>query len=84
MIPTYLCGSPKFVVVRAVGTNINIPKGVVITESDTAIILPDNVFDCNAPIPARESPQQQDVGVWQSLDATEMWENKPIVPGHAP
>ncbi len=80
VIPTYLCGSPKFVVVRAVGTGINIPKGVVITESETAIILPGNVFDCNAPIPAGGSPQQQDVGVWQSLDANEMWESEPTFP----
>ena len=80
VIPAYLCGSPKFLVVRAVGTGITIPKGVVITESDTATILPGNVFDCNAPIPAGGSPQQQDVGVWQSLAATEMWENAPTFP----
>ena len=80
VIPAYLCGSPKFLVVRAVGTNITIPKGVVITENDTQVILPGNVYDCNPTIPASESPQQQDVGVWQSLDATEMWENAPTFP----
>jgi hypothetical protein len=80
VIPAYLCGSPKFLVVRAVSSGITIPKGVVITESKTNIILPDNIFACNAPIPAGGSPQKQDVGVWQSLDATEMWENAPTVP----
>jgi hypothetical protein len=80
VIPAYLCGSPKFLVVRAVGTGINIPTGVVITESETTDILPGNIFDCNIPIPASESPQQQDVGVWQSLDATEMWEFDPTIP----
>ena len=80
VIPSYLCGSPKFLVVRAVSTGITIPRGVVITESETQTILPDNIFDCNAPIPAGGSPQKQDVGVWQSLDATEMWEFDPTVP----
>jgi len=80
VIPSHLCGSPKFVVVRAVGTNISIPRGVVVTESHTDIILPDNIFDCNAPIPPAGSPQQLDVGVWQSLDATEMWEFDPAIP----
>jgi hypothetical protein len=80
VIPEYLCGSPKFVVVRAVGTGITIPKGVVITENDTQVILPGNVFECNALIPAGLSPQQRDVGVWQSLDGTEMWENAPTSP----
>ena len=80
VISEYLCGSPKFLVVRAVGTGITIPRGVVITESETEVILPGNVFDCEVPIPAGGSPQQQDVGVWQSLDATEMWENAPTFP----
>ena len=81
VIPSYLCGSPKFVVVRAVGTNITIPTGVVVTKSITNTILPDNVFECsNLPIPPGGSPQQQDVGVWQSLDASEMWEFDPTVP----
>ncbi|HEX5106651.1 MAG TPA: hypothetical protein VFV87_22680 [Pirellulaceae bacterium] len=80
VIPSHLCGSPKFVVVRAVGTNITIPRGVVVTESETSIILPDNIYDCNNPIPAGGSPQQQDVGAWQSLDAREMWESHPTVP----
>jgi hypothetical protein len=80
VIPEYLCGSPKFLVVRAVGTGITIPRGVVITESETQDILPGNFFDCNAPIPAGGSPQKQDVGVWQSLDAREMWEDAPTFP----
>jgi hypothetical protein len=80
VIPEYLCGSPKFLVVRAQGENITVPRGVVITASDTPTILPGNLFDCNAPIPATKSPQEQDVGVWQSLDGTEMWENAPTVP----
>jgi len=92
VIPAYLCGSPKFLVVKAVGTNINIPRGVVITENNTTIdlqkpnapaILPGNLFDCNAPIDRNDlnqSGQTQDVGVWQSLDATEMWENAPESP----
>jgi hypothetical protein len=96
VIPAYLCGSPKFIVVRALpfGAGISIPEGVVITESNTRTIpnvsnptdpplpgiLPGNFFDCKAPIPAGGSPQQQDVGVWQSLDGTEMWESAPTSP----
>jgi len=80
VIPEYLCGSPKFLVVRAQATGINIPRGVVVTESETATILPGNLFACDAPIPATGSPQQQDVGVWQSLDGTDMWENLPTFP----
>ena len=80
VIPEYLCGSPKFLVIRAQGTGITIPRGVVVTESETSTILPGNLFACDVPIPAGGSPQQQDVGVWQSLDRTEMWENLPAFP----
>jgi hypothetical protein len=75
VIPEYLCGSPKFLVVRAVGTGITIPSGVVVTESNTSGILPGNLYACNNPIAGNTNPQTQDVGVWQSLDGTEMWEN---------
>jgi hypothetical protein len=78
VIPEYLCGSPNFVVVRTFGKNISIPRGTVFTENNTSGILPGNQFDCA--ITALESPQQADVGVWQSLDGTEMWESKSTSP----
>ncbi len=82
VIPEYLCGSPKFLVIRAQGTGITIPRGVVVTKSETSVILPGNLFDCGYPVPisADVSPQKLDVGVWQSLDRTEMWEYLPTVP----
>jgi len=85
-IPPFLCGSPKFLIVRALENNgaISVPSGVVITTNKTRElapgvpgILPGNSFDCNNPIPTLgtgNSSQKQDVGVWQDLNPANMRE----------
>jgi len=78
-IPPYLCGSPKFVVVKVNSDELSILKGAVLVENETDTVLPDNLYKCSAPIldnpNADPDPQYQDVVVWQSTDPTKMLEN---------
>ena len=78
-IPPYLCGSPKFVVVKVNSDELSILKGAVLVENETDTVLPDNLYKCSAPIldnpNADPDPQYQDVVVWQSTDPAKMLEN---------
>lgn len=81
-IPEYLCGSPKFLVVKVDATDLNIRKGAVFVENETDEILPGNLYQCFDPILGRvpeladlfKDPQNQDVVVWQSTDPSMMLE----------
>ncbi len=82
-IPAYLCGSPKFVVVKVNSEDLEILKGTVLVEHKTTeIVLPDNLYKCFDPILGNPTtdplyspdPQFQDVVVWQSTDPTRMLE----------
>jgi hypothetical protein len=77
-IPEYLCGSPKFMVVKLVPSNLNIFRGAVGVENDTATVLPGNLYQCADPIVgngnANPDPQFQDVVAWQSTDPSLMLE----------
>jgi hypothetical protein len=79
-IPPYLCGSPKFVVVKVDSGNITVADGAVLVEHDTEVVLPDNLYKCSDPIlgnpVANPDPQYQDVVVWQSTDPIFMLENE--------
>jgi len=90
IIPPYLCGSPKLVVV-AVETNFDIETGTVGVIHDTKTVLPGNLYAdggvsvCEDPIPMTPytdgDPQYQDVVVWQSTDPMEMREYNSGVAG---
>ena len=43
-IPPYLCGSPKFVVVKVNSDELSILKGAVLVENETDTVLPDNLY----------------------------------------
>ena len=81
-IPAYLCGSPKFLVVKVDATDLDIRKGAVFVENKTDEILPGNLYQCFDPILGRipaladlfKDPQNQDVVVWQSTDPSKMLE----------
>lgn len=81
-IPAYLCGSPKFLVVKVDATDLDIRKGAVFVENETDVILPGNLYQCFDPILGRvpaladlfKDPQNQDVVVWQSTDPSKMLE----------
>jgi hypothetical protein len=84
-IPAYLCGSPKFVVVKVNSEDLQILKGTVFVEHETTEkVLPDNLYKCFDPILGSSQtadplyspdPQYQDVVVWQSTDPTKMFED---------
>jgi hypothetical protein len=75
-IPAYLCGSPRFLVVKVDATDLTIESGAVEVVNDTEVVLPDNLFECTGPkIPVSpRDPQQQDVVVWQSTNPGDMLE----------
>jgi hypothetical protein len=81
-IPAYLCGSPRFLVVKVDSSELDIFKGAVAVLNKTDEILPDNLFKCSDPIlnnpDANPDPQFQDVVVWQSTDPALMLENAGI------
>ena len=83
-IPAYLCGSPRFVVVKVNSEALTITKGTVFVENETTEkVLPSNLYKCFDPIlgnPAVNTlyapdPQYQDVVVWQTTDPTKMSED---------
>ncbi len=78
IIPAYLCGSPRFLVVSADSTGIELPSGTVLVENQTSDVFPDNLFDCTGPYdPLLNSldPQNRDVMAWQTSDPAQMPEN---------
>ncbi len=85
IIPAYLCGSPRFVVVAIDSGDLVIETGTVGVENDTATVLPGNVYPdggvsvCEDPIvqvPYTDGdPQYQDISTWQdTLIPTKMVE----------
>ncbi len=85
IIPPYLCGSPKFVVIAVDSSELNILDGTVLVENKTDLVLPNNLYVCEDPIfqdfPSAGDPQDQDVVVWQTTDPTGMLESDPGVGG---
>jgi len=79
-IPPYLCGSPKFLVVKVDATDLTIEGGAVEVVHETNVILRDNLYKCSDPIlnnpAANPDPQYQDVVVWQSTDPSLMLEDE--------
>jgi hypothetical protein len=83
-IPPYLCGSPKFVVVKVDSSELFIKEGAVEVFNNTQVVLPQNLYRCFDPqkynladpvVPAYSAlPEQQDVVVWQSTNPSLMLE----------
>ena len=90
-IPPYLCGSPRFVVVKVDSSDLDILKGTVLVENQTTeVVLPTNLYKCFDPIIGsalegvdsrwKKDPQYQDVVVWQSTNPLDMLENMTTTP----
>ena len=87
VIPAYLCGSPKFLVIVAETTGVTFPSGTILVENQTDVVFPDNLYDCPGPInpdlgvPVTDTdhdpndPQNRDVVGYQKDDRTEMPED---------
>ncbi len=83
IIPAYLCGSPKFQVIIAETTGINIPDGTILVENQTSDVFLNNLYDCTGPnfpdagdpLLHPDDPQNRDVMAWQTTDLTKMPEN---------
>lgn len=83
IVPAYLCGSPKFMVIVAKTSGIELPQGTILVENEPNDVFPENLYDCTGPNnpdagnpfldPA--NPQNRDVMAWQTTDFTEMPEN---------
>ena len=83
VLPAYLCGSPKFLVIVAETTGATIPSGTVDVENETSDVFPNNLYDCPGPISPNPAipdldpndPQNRDVMAWQNDDRTLMPED---------
>jgi hypothetical protein len=76
IIPPYLCGSPKFLVVEVDTEGFEIRQGTVLVENEPVESLPGNLYECTGPIDGSDpDPQHRDVVAWQATDPTAMLEN---------
>jgi hypothetical protein len=72
VIPSYLCGSPNFLVVKT-EPSFGIPSGTVLIENETSEIFPANTANaCNSPVTG--DPENQAVVVWQATPSSDMHE----------
>jgi hypothetical protein len=77
IIPPYLCGSPKFMVVEVDTEGFEVSQGTILVENEPLDALPGNLYECTGPInqPQDLDPQHRDVVAWQATDHTAMLEN---------
>ena len=80
IIPPYLCGSPRFMVVEVDTEGFDIDQGTILVENEPLAALPGNLYECTGPIVEPEvpdlDPQHRDVVAWQATDHTAMLENE--------
>jgi hypothetical protein len=83
ILPAHLCGSPKFMVIVANTSGIEIPQGTILVENKTGDVFPENLYDCTGPnnpdagnpLLDPANPQNRDVMAWQTTDYRDMPEN---------
>lgn len=79
IIPPYLCGSPKFLVVEVDRQGFEISQGTILVENEPLEALPDNLYECTGPVDRDPGdpvdPQNRDVVAWQATDFETMLEN---------
>lgn len=80
VIPPYLCGSPRFLVVEVNTAGFEVQQGTILVENEPQIALPGNLYECTGPLAQDPlspdlDPQHRDVVAWQATDAAEMPEN---------
>ncbi len=83
IIPPYLCGSPKFLIVEVKTSNVNIDVGTVGVENEVTTALPNNLYECAGPIDPDMllsiadtlDPQHRDKVTYQRTNPADMLEN---------
>lgn len=81
VIPPYLCGSPKFLVVQVETEGVDIFDGTVLVENEVLEALPLNLYECTGPVDQGQSianlqdPQHRDRVTYQTTDPSKMIEN---------
>lgn len=76
IIPPYLCGSPKFLIVEVKTANVTINVGTVGVENEVTTALPNNLYECTGPIDMSSiDPQQRDRVTYQRTNPADMLEN---------
>ena len=79
IIPPYLCGSPRFLVVEVDRDGFEVSRGTILVENEPLEALPGNLFECTGPAEQEPGlpvdPQYRDVVAWQATDFESMLEN---------
>ncbi|MDZ7769060.1 MAG: hypothetical protein U5K38_08275 [Woeseiaceae bacterium] len=83
IIPPYLCGSPKFLIVEVKTNNLNISQGTVAVENEVTTASPNNWYECTGPIDPDMllsmadtlDPQYRDRVTYQRTNPADMLEN---------
>ncbi len=83
IIPPYLCGSPKFLIVEVKTNNLSFNQGTVAVENEVTTALPNNWYECTGPIDPNMllsmadtlDPQYRDRVTYQRTNPADMLEN---------
>ena len=80
LLPAYLCGSPKFLVIVANAEGITLPSGTIEVTNNVLETFPNNLFDCTGPYDTNlfnpDDPQNRDVVAYQKTNLEDMPENE--------
>jgi len=83
IIPPYLCGSPKFLIVEVKTEDVGLTEGTVLIENEVVDALPNNLYECTGPIDPMMllsmadtlDPQYRDKVTYQRDNPADMLEN---------
>ncbi len=83
IIPPYLCGSPKFLIVEVETFDVNLADGTVLVENEVIDALPNNLYECTGPLDPMMllslaetlDPQHRDKVTYQRTNPADMLEN---------
>jgi len=83
IIPPYLCGSPKFLIVEIRTENVSITEVTILIENEVIDALPNNLYECTGPIDPMMllsmadtlDPQHRDKVTYQRDNPADMLEN---------
>ncbi len=79
-IPPYLCGSPKFLLVRVEATGVDLGDGTGLLVNEVLEALPSNLYECFGPKgvnpPVDLDPQHRDRVTYQTTNPAKMLETE--------
>jgi hypothetical protein len=77
VLPDFLYGSPKFIVIRT-EAGFEITDGVVDVEMFPDAFFGEDASTCDNPIPIGDDPQDQDIVGWQATNKLELIEQRTL------